>query len=113
MIRDQLIEHTNNVKVGERLLLERDELLLSEAVAVAFDVESAAECAATLTAHVATSSRAVSSDHALYPPPPPHSNSVTATGPYAAVMQLGGRQRPRPQTQTQQPCGNCGSQSHA
>ena len=113
MIRDQLIEHTNNVKVRERLLLEKDELLLSDAVTIAFNVESAAECAATLTAQVATSSHTAMSDHAPYPPPPPHSNSPPPDPDSVAVMQLGGRQRPRSHMQTQQPCGNCGSRSHA
>ncbi len=48
MIRDQLIEHTNNEKILEVLLLESDDLSLSRAIAIAYQVESAAECAATL-----------------------------------------------------------------
>ena len=62
---------------------------------------------------MATSSQAALSDHALYPPPPPHSNSPPPDPDSVAVMQLGGRQRPRSHMQTQQPCGNCGSRSHA
>ncbi|KAL0150690.1 hypothetical protein M9458_053994, partial [Cirrhinus mrigala] len=49
MIRDQLIEHTNNNKIRETLLLQPDDLTLYKAIAIAFQVESAAECAATLT----------------------------------------------------------------
>lgn len=49
MIRNQLIEHTNNNKIRETLLLQPDDLTLSKAIARAFQVESAAECAATLT----------------------------------------------------------------
>ncbi|KAJ8367779.1 hypothetical protein SKAU_G00078070 [Synaphobranchus kaupii] len=67
MIRDQLIERTNNAKVRETLLLESDDLLLSRAINTALQVESAAECAATLAKQqAATSSQAVSSDFSLY-----------------------------------------------
>lgn len=49
IIHDQLIEHTNDNKIREILLLQPDDLMLSRAIAVAFQVESAAECVATLT----------------------------------------------------------------
>ncbi len=48
IIRDQLIEHTNTEKIWEVLLLKSDDLSLSRAIAIAYQVESAAECAATL-----------------------------------------------------------------
>lgn len=52
MIRDQLIEKTNNTFVRERLLLEDDDLTLEKAVILACQIESAAQCAAKLnTAH--------------------------------------------------------------
>lgn len=47
MIRDKLIEHINNMKVGEALLLENDALF--KALTIALNIESAAECADTLT----------------------------------------------------------------
>ncbi len=49
MIRDQLIEHTNDTKVRETLLLEPDDLSLSRAITIALRIESAAACASALT----------------------------------------------------------------
>lgn len=48
MVHDQLIEHTNNKKVRERLLLEPDDLSLAKALQLAFQAESTAESAAKL-----------------------------------------------------------------
>lgn len=54
IIHDRLIEHTNNNKIRKTLLFQPDDLMVSRAiaVAVAFQVESAAECAASLTSQI-------------------------------------------------------------
>ncbi|XDV17686.1 hypothetical protein PO909_023512 [Leuciscus waleckii] len=49
MILDQFIEHTNNAKLRETLLLEPDDLSLSQAITIALQIESAAACASALT----------------------------------------------------------------
>ncbi len=49
IIRNQLIEHTNDAKVRETLLLEPDDLPLSRAITIAVRIESAAACASALT----------------------------------------------------------------
>ncbi|KAI2653806.1 GMP synthase [glutamine-hydrolyzing] subunit A [Labeo rohita] len=54
MIRDQLIEHTNNNKIRETLLLQPDDLTLSKAIAIAFQVESAAKYPTTLMSLMST-----------------------------------------------------------
>ena len=59
MIRDQLIERTTQAKIRETLLLESDDLTLAKAVAIAFQIESAAECAAKLTQTESSLSQAV------------------------------------------------------
>ena len=82
MIRDQLIEHTSSVEVRERLLLETEELSLSQAVDIAVKVESAsaAECvAASLTAPVNISSQAATSSHSLCPPSSPPASAPPST----------------------------------
>ncbi len=49
MIRNQLIEHTNDAKVRETLLLEPDDLSLSRAITIALRIESPAACASALS----------------------------------------------------------------
>lgn len=46
MLRDQLIEHTNMEKVREKLLLKPDDHSLVKALQLAFQLQSAADCAA-------------------------------------------------------------------
>ncbi|ROL51965.1 hypothetical protein DPX16_19484 [Anabarilius grahami] len=83
MIRNQLIEHTNDNKIRETLLLQPDDLTLSRAIVVAFQVESAAECVATLT-------NQNKSTHSQL--------TFTAADASYSVMQLTWQQRRRPQT---------------
>ncbi len=69
MIRDQLIEHTNDAKVRETLLLEPDDLPLSRAITIALRIESAAACASALTKQQTIAD--------CQPPPPCHNRCTT------------------------------------
>ncbi|KAL0148283.1 hypothetical protein M9458_056429 [Cirrhinus mrigala] len=113
MIRDQLIEHTNDAKVRETLLLEPDDLSLSRAITIAVRIESAAACASALTKQ-----QTIADCSAPCPMPPstlqPSQNDTLAAADSSTVMLLRRQQRsrPRPQAQTPRPCDNCGSSSH-
>ncbi|RXN34374.1 gypsy-16 si [Labeo rohita] len=113
MIRDQLIEHTNDAKVRETLLLEPDDLSLSRAITIAVRIESAAACASALTKQ-----QTIADCPAPCPMPPstlqPSQNDTLAAADSSTVMLLRRQQRsrPRPQAQTPRPCDNCGSSSH-
>ncbi|KAG1938438.1 thy-1 membrane glycoprotein [Pimephales promelas] len=113
MIRDQLIEHTNNAKVRETLLLEPDDLSLPRAITIALQIESAAACASALT------KQQTITDYPAPSPMPtsilqPNQNDASAAADSSAVMLLRRpqRSRPRPQTPASRPCDNCGSSSH-
>ncbi len=113
MICDQLIEHTNDTKVRETLLLEPDDLSLSRAITIALRIESAAACALALTKQ-----QTIADCPAPSPMPPsilqPSQNDTLAAADSSAVMLLRRQQRsrPRPQAQASRPCDNCGSSSH-
>ncbi|KAK0152341.1 hypothetical protein N1851_006252 [Merluccius polli] len=104
MIRDHLILHTNCDKIRERLLLENDDLTLAAALHLAVQVESALECAASLS----TSSNSLALAKAAGPlesrVPLLH---VSADSSEENVL-LASQSRDRPH----QPCGNCGSSAH-
>ncbi len=110
MIRDQLIEHTNDAKVRETLLLEPDDLSLSRAITIALRIESPAACASALSKQLSRTAQ---------PPPPcnkcmlqPSQNDKLAAADSSAVMLLRRQLRPRPRPQASRPCDNCGSSSH-
>ncbi|KAL0148985.1 hypothetical protein M9458_055789 [Cirrhinus mrigala] len=113
MIRDQLIEHTNDAKVRETLLLEPDDLSLSPAITIAVRIESAAACVSALTKQ-----QTIADCPAPSPMPPstlqPSQNDTLAAADSSTIMLLRRQQwlRPRPQAQTPRPCDNCGSSSH-
>ncbi len=73
MIRDQLIEHTNDAKVRETLLLEPDDLSLSRAITIALRIERAAACASALTKQQTIAAR--------LPTPTPHDTIDVTTQP--------------------------------
>ncbi len=110
MIHDQLIEHTNDAKVRETLLLEPDDLSLSRAITIALRIESPAACASALSKQLSRTAQ---------PPPPcnkcmlqPSQNDKLAAADSSAVMLLRRQLRPRPRPQASRPCDNCGSSSH-
>ncbi|KAL0148064.1 hypothetical protein M9458_056604 [Cirrhinus mrigala] len=113
MIHDQLIEHTNDAKVRETLLLEPDDLSLSRAITIAVRIESAAACASALTKQ-----QTIADCPAPCPMPPstlqPSQNDTLAAADSSTFMLLRRQQRsrPRPQAQTPRPCDNYGSSSH-
>ena len=115
MIRDQLIEHTTQAKIRETLLLESDDLTLAKAVAIAFQIESAVECAAKLTQTESSLSQAVcirAQSHDQQQQQPSSSGlDVPDTAP-DPVMHLT-RQQGRRQRQRQFSCGSRGSNTHA
>ncbi len=86
MIRDQLIEHTNDAKVRETLLLEPDDLSLSRAITIALRIESAAACASALTKQQTIADC----------PAQPSQNDTLAAAESSAVMLLRCQQRSRP-----------------
>ncbi|KAK0135792.1 hypothetical protein N1851_028356 [Merluccius polli] len=104
MIRDHLILHTNYDKIRERLLLENDDLTLAAALHLAVQVESALECAASLS----TSSNSLALAKAAGPlesrVPLLH---VSADSSEENIL-LASQSRDHPH----QPCGNCGSSAH-
>ncbi len=101
MIRDQLIEKTNNTLVRERLLLEDDDLTLEKAIILASQIESTAQCAAKLnTAHESS----VSSGGMIQ-------ECTQVHGAEADVSSSADIQYARPQVQLR--CGNCGSTRHS
>ncbi len=111
MIRDQLIEHTNDAKVRETLLLEPDDLPLSWAITIALRIESAAACAAALT------KQQTIADCAAPSPMPqsmlqPSQNDTLEAADSSAAMLLRRQLRSRPRPQASRPCDNCGSSSH-
>ena len=104
MIRDHLILHTNCDKIRERLLLENDDLTLAAALHLAVQVESALECAASLS----TSSNSLALAKAAGPlesrVPLLHMSADSSE----ENILLASQSRDRPH----QPCGNCGSSAH-
>ncbi len=111
IIRNQLIEHTNDAKVRETLLLEPDDLPLSRAITIAVRIESAAACASALTKQQTIAD-------CLAPSPMPQSmlqpsqNDTLEAADSSAVMLLRRQLRSRPRPQASRPCDNCGSSSH-
>ncbi len=111
MIRDQLIEHTNDAKVRETLLLEPDDISLSRVITIALQIENAGACASALTRQQTI---------ADCPPPPPMTQSMLQpsqddtleAADSSAVMLLRRQLRSRPHPQASRPCDNCGSSSH-
>ena len=99
MIRDQLAEHTVNPKLREKLFMAPDDLPLSKAVELAFQLESAAQLASRLAAP---------------DPAPPHATSLAQTvapsaQPYSDFeINVAGHQG----ATARRPRGNCGSSSH-
>ena len=83
----------------EKLLLQEDTLTLSSAVNMAFQIESAAACAAKL----ATSKTC--------DPPPFHASAQSGQPDSLATDDVQLAQQSR--AQSHQRCGNCGSASHA
>ncbi len=101
MIRDQLIEKTNNTLVRERLLLEDDDLTLEKSIILASQIESTAQCAAKFnTAHESS----VSSGGMIQ-------ECTQVHGAEADVSLSADIQYARPQVQLR--CGNCGSTRHS
>ncbi len=111
MIRDQLIEHTNDTKVCETLLLEPDDLSLSRAITIALRIESAAACASALTKQ-----QTIADCPAPSPMPQsmlqPSQNDTLAAADSSAVKLLRRQLRSRPRPQASRPCDNCGFSSH-
>lgn len=113
MIRDQLIEHTNNTKVRETLLLEPDDLTLSRAMTIALQVESAAAYTSALTNPQAIAAASAPSSMPTPSLQPSQGDTVdTADSPAVQLLKRQTRSRPRPHPGTPRPCNNCGSPSH-
>ncbi len=111
MIRDQLIEHTNDAKVRETLLLEPDDLPLSRAITIVLRIESTAACASALTKQ-----QTIADCPATSPMPQsmlqPSLNDTLEAADSSAVMLLRRQMRSQPRPQASRPCDNCGSSSH-
>lgn len=100
MIRDQLIEKTNNTLVRERLLLEDDDLTLEKAVILASQIESAAQCAAKLnTTHEPCGDMI--------------QECTQVHGAEADVDHCSSADIQYAQPRAQRRCGNCGSVRHS
>ena len=104
MIRDHLILHTNCDKIRERLLLENDDLTLAAALHLAVQVESALECAASLS----TSSNSLALAKAAGPLESRVPLLHVSVDSSEENILLASQSRDRPH----QPCGNCGSSAH-
>lgn len=101
MIRDQLILHTNCDKIRNKLLLENDDLTLTQAMKIALQVESALKCAANLSVP----------SHSQHSGEPDDSQPLLAaanlTAPLDSVQVAS-----QPHERVRQPCENCGSHTH-
>ena len=104
MIRDHLILHTNCDKIRERLLLENYDLTLAAALHLAVQVESALECAASLS----TSSNSLALAKAAGPLESRVPLLHVSVDSSEENILLASQSRDRPH----QPCGNCGSSAH-
>ena len=106
MIRDQLAEHTTDPKLREKLFMAPDDMTLSKAVEIAFQLESAALLASQLAASDPAPSRLA-----------PLAQTVALTAPLSEHTSLpdelevnvAGRRG----ATARQSCGNCGSSSHS
>ncbi|XP_057713151.1 uncharacterized protein K02A2.6-like [Corythoichthys intestinalis] len=110
MIRDQLAEHTTDLKLREKLFLSPDDTSLSRAVEMAFQLESAA----LLASQLAASGPAPALPHLAPHLSPSHTVALAAPLPDTAApldeleVNVAGRRG----ATTGQHCGNCGSSSH-
>ncbi|XP_019737023.1 uncharacterized protein K02A2.6-like [Hippocampus comes] len=111
MIRDQLAEHTTDLKLREKLFLSPDDTSLSRAVELAFQLESAA----LLASRLAASGPAPALPH-LATTLPPSSHTVALTAPLpdttAPLDEPEVNVAVRRGATMRQHCGNCGSSSH-
>ena len=111
MIRDQLIEGTSCDKTREKLLMEPDDLTLSDAIKIALQVESALECSTLLASpsyqqHTVLAQQLQRTDLSSQVSPP---TDYSTTDDSLPVQQMS---RQRPTVGPRRSCGNCGSNSH-
>lgn len=106
MIRDQLAEHTTDLKLREKLFISPNDLPLSKAVEMAFQLESAAQ----LTSQLPAPDRS-----------PPHSALLAQTVipaaqpscPTISQDELGVNVAVQRGATVRRLCGSCGSSSHS
>ena len=100
LIRDPLIEKTNNPRVRERLLMEPDTLTLEKAITLTSRIESLS----------IKKSETRATDSTKFEPP--RVQAVRAKSQYSAAK-LNRSTHTATNTRVQVPCGNCGYSSHA
>ena len=106
LIRDQLIEKTNNPRVRERLLMEPDTLTLEKAIALASRIEVAVNESLSIK-----NSETRSTDSTKFETP--RVQTVRAKSPYsAAKLNRSTHTATNTRVQLQAQCGNCGYSSH-
>ena len=105
LIRDQLIEKTNNPRVRERLLMEPDTLTLEKAITPTSRIEVALNESLTITKSVTRAT-----DSTMFETP--RDQAVQAKSQYCAAK-LNRSTHTATNTRVQVPCDNCGYSSHA
>ena len=105
LIRDQLIEKTNNPRVRERLLMEPDTLTLEKAIILTSRIEVVVKESLSIK-----KSETRATDSTKFEAP--RVQAVRAKSQYSAAK-LNSRTHTATNTRVQVPCGNCGYSSHA